>query len=217
MTRQPAIQVRPQLPVAGDTEAHLELDRLQAIFGFHISVAFDTIEPGPLNVGDMVEIDEIGNPEDAHPGDRLLPVEMLLLFQNLGVLWNDIFMAEETFFHRRNSRVRRPLDEGMAEPAVDLFDSGVHSMAEIDGLLRANVCFGVESIQIEHDPHQQSYHSRPDDPLPSVSRLSVLFSHPMLRRFEGLPGAPADRPRGSAVLSAKTSGYIPPSLLGIRL
>jgi len=105
VTRQPAIQVRPLLPMAGNTEAHLKFNRLQAVFAFDISVAFGTIEPGPLDVGNMVEIDEIGNPEDAHPGDRLLPVKMLLHFQNLRMLGNDIFVAEKTFFHRRNPRI----------------------------------------------------------------------------------------------------------------
>ena len=106
MTRQPAVQVRPQITVAANTEAHLKFDRLQAVFGFHVAVAFGAIEPGPLNVGNVVEKDEIGNPEDAHPGDRLLLVEMLLLFQDLRVLGNDIFMAEKTFCHRRNPCIR---------------------------------------------------------------------------------------------------------------
>ena len=106
MTRQPAIQVRPQLPVAGNTKAHLEFNRLQAVFGFYIPVAFGAVEPGPLYVGNMVEIDEIGNPEDAHPGDRLLLLKMLLFFQDLRMLGNNIFMAEKTFFHRWNSRIR---------------------------------------------------------------------------------------------------------------
>ena len=106
MTSQPAVQVRPQFSVAGDTETHLKSNLLQAVFGLYVPVAFGAVEPGPFDVGDMVEIDEVGNPEDAHPGDRLLPVEMLLLFENLRMLGNDIFVAKKTFFHWGKSRIR---------------------------------------------------------------------------------------------------------------
>ena len=162
MTRQPAIQVRPQFSVAGDTETHLKSNLLQAVIGFYVPVAFATVKPGPLDVGDMVEIDEVGNPEDAHPGDRLLLVEMLLFFQELGVLGDDIFMAEKTFLHRGDPRIGRPLHKGMAEPAVDLLYPRMDAMAEVNRLLRPKVEGGNRIIKVDPTDQQSGRDAQPN-------------------------------------------------------
>ncbi len=87
----------------------------------------------------MPELYKIGNKVDANPGDRDLFVQMFLLFLNLRVHRNYVFMAKETLFDFRQSRMLRALDIRMAETAVDLFYPGVYPVAEIDRLDRSDV------------------------------------------------------------------------------
>ena len=185
VARQPAIDLRIFLFVTGDTEVHLEIYRFEAVKGGHGTVAFRAIQLSPVDVRFMAELDVIGYVKDAQPGNGYLLVVVLLFLHDLRMGRNDVLMAEEAFFHRRDARVLGTIHEGMAEPAVDLLHSGMHAMAEIDGLLRAKVRLGIEGIEIEHDPHEQSQHPGPSDPLVSGLNLFALFSHPLSQRFRG--------------------------------
>ena len=150
MTRQPAIYLRSHLPVTADAKPHLKVHGHQAIHGFNVPVAFDTIQTGPLDMGKVVEKDEVGEPEDPDPGDRPLRFEMLPLLLNLRVLGDDVGMAKETFLHGGNPRIPRSLRKGMTEPTVDLFDPGMHPVAEKDGLLRPQSRFRIIIQEIDH-------------------------------------------------------------------
>lgn len=157
MTGQPAVQLRAQFPVTTDTESHLKFDRPETVHAFYVPVTFGAVESRPFDVGNVVEKDKIGNPIDAHPGNGFLRFVTFLFPDDLGMPGDDIVMAEETFFHRRNSGVRRPFHKGMAKPAVDLLDSGMDPVTEINRLLRAQVAIGINIIKIEHNRQENTH------------------------------------------------------------
>ena len=71
------------------------------------------------------------------PGGRGFRVEVIVLLLDLRVIFNDVIMAVQALFHRRDARESGVGDVGVAELALDLFDSDVHVMAEGDRLFRA--------------------------------------------------------------------------------
>ena len=99
--------------------------------------------------GLMPELYKIGNKVDSNPGDRDFVVQILLLFLNLGMHRNYVFMAKETLLDFRQSRVLRALYIRMAETAVDLFDPGMNTVAEKDGLDRSNVLSGEQVKEVD--------------------------------------------------------------------
>jgi hypothetical protein len=183
VTGQPAVDLCIFLFVAGDTKVHFEIHRFEAVKGGHGTVAFRAIQLAPIDVRFMAELDVIGYVKDAQPANGYLLVVVLPFLHDLRMGRNDVLMAEEAFFHGRDARVLGTIHEGMAEPAIDLFHPGMHAMAEIDGLLRAKVRLGIQGIEIEHDPHEQSQHPSPNDPLASGFILFALFSHPFSQRI----------------------------------
>ncbi len=121
----------------------------------------------------MPELYKIGNKVDADPGDRDLFVKMSLFFQDLGMHRNYIFMAKETFFYFRQSRMLRTLDIRMAETAVDLFNAGVYPVAEKDRLDRSEVLSREKVVEVEKGEHKQNGCNRT-----TPSTTSLLFSSP---------------------------------------
>ena len=69
VTRQPAVDFRILLFVAGDTKVHLEINRLEAVKGGHGTVAFRAIQLSPVDVRFMAELDVIRYVKDAQPGN----------------------------------------------------------------------------------------------------------------------------------------------------
>ena len=65
-----------------------------------------------------------------------MSIEIFMLFLDLRVLFNNIVMAVQTLFHRRNARMIGIRNIGMTILALDLLDAAVHSMAEGNRLLR---------------------------------------------------------------------------------
>ena len=166
MTRQPAVQLGVLFPVALDAEFHLEFQDLEAVHVGHLAVAFGAVQFSPADVRVVLELGEIRNVEDPHPRYGGVGVEVPLFLNELWMLRNDIFVAVEALFHRRESRVRGPLHIGVTESAVDLFDPRVDAMAEVDGLLRTEVPFRVDGEEIKGGPaehqcrHQEEYTER---------------------------------------------------------
>ena len=138
MTRQPAVHLGVQFPVAVDAETHLEFYRSKPVHGLHIPVAVGAIQLGPQYMGLVTEEDEVGEDEDPDPGDRLFRQIVFLLFENFRMIRNHIFVAEETFFHGRQPCMLRPFHVGVAEAAVDLLYPGMDAVAERNRLLRAD-------------------------------------------------------------------------------
>ena len=83
------------------------------------------------------EQDMFGHIVDFYPGGRGIGVEILVLLLNPGMFFDDIVMAVQTLFHRRNARVIGIRNIGVTILALDLLDAAVHSMAEGNRLLRA--------------------------------------------------------------------------------
>jgi hypothetical protein len=173
MTRQPAIQLGTHLSMAANAKPHFKVYGAQAIHCFHVAMALGAVQPGPLDVGNMVEKNKVGDPVDTHPGNGFFCFVVGLFFEDLRVPGNDIGVAKETFFHGRNPSIRRPLHEGMAEPAIDLFHPRMHAMAEINRLLGTKGAVGVKIIKIEHNYQKNTYHPYPKVP-PSRFYLCVF-------------------------------------------
>ena len=146
MTRQPAVQVGVQFPVAPDAKAHLEFYRFKPVHGLHVPVAVGTVQLRPQDMGAVVEEDEIGEDEDPDPGDRFFRQIVFLLLENFRMVRNHIFVTEKTLFNGRQPRVLRALHEGMAEAAVDLLHPGMDAVAEEDRLLRADPFQGEKIV-----------------------------------------------------------------------
>jgi hypothetical protein len=177
MTRQPTIQLGIHLPMTADAKAHLKFYGMQAIHVLHLPMALRAVQTGPFNVGKVIEVNEIRHPENSDPGHRFFLPVMLLFLEDLGMMRNDVFMAEKTFFHGRKAGIQGSFDEGMAEPAVDLLHPGMDPMAEIDRLLRAETLSGETVIEIEHGRDEQ------DDP--AHQKIAMLRSEPTL--FHQIP------------------------------
>ena len=128
--------------------------------------------------GLMPELYKIGNKVDSNPGYWNFLVQMLLLFHNLGMHRNYVFMAKETLFDFRQSRMLSTLDIRMAETAVDLFYPGVYPVAEIDRLDRSNVLYREKVKKVEKGEQEQN--GCPEPPRPPhrfFSRRFGAFSH----------------------------------------
>ena len=52
----------------------------------------------------MIEQDMLGHIVDFYPGGRGIGVEILVLLLNPGMFFDDIVMAVQALFHRRNAR-----------------------------------------------------------------------------------------------------------------
>ena len=145
MTTQIAVELRLFLLVACNAEIHLEIHLAQPVHRRNITVAPQAVDLRHY-VRSMPELYKIGDKVDANPWDRDLFVQMFLLFLNLWVHRNYVFMAKETLIDFRQARMLRALYIRMAEAAVDLFYAGVHPVAEIDRLNRSDVLFREEVV-----------------------------------------------------------------------
>ena len=66
-------------------------------------------------------------------------VEVFVLLLDPGMLFDDIVMAVQTLFHRRNARLIGICNIGMTVLALDLLDPAVNGMAERDRLFRSEI------------------------------------------------------------------------------
>ena len=70
---------------------------------FHLSMAFPAGN-FTVDMALMVEQNMLGYIVYFHPGGGSLGVEVFMLLLNPGMFFDDIIMAVQTFFHRRNAR-----------------------------------------------------------------------------------------------------------------
>ena len=101
-----------------------------AVTGFAGNVAVD--------VSLMVKKHMLGHVVDLQPGRGGLGVIVHVFLFNPGMVGDDVFMAVETFFHRRQSRMIRIANIGMAKLALDLLYAAVHRVAERNRLFRSD-------------------------------------------------------------------------------
>ena len=103
MTRQPAINVGILLFMTFQAHPHAPLLGRKPLKVFHRAVAFPagnfTVDM-PL----MIEQHVFGHIIHFHPGSGGLGVEILVLYLDPGVFFNNIVVAMQTLFYRRNAR-----------------------------------------------------------------------------------------------------------------
>ena len=75
---------------------------------------------------------------DFYPGSRRIGVKVFVFLFYPGMVGNNIFMAVQTFFHRRYSGMIGIGHIGVAILTLDLLDSTVNIVAERDGLFRSD-------------------------------------------------------------------------------
>ena len=161
MACEPTVELRLSLPMAIDAETHFKIHRKQAIEFLHLTMALDTIHLAS-NMRLVIEFDMIRNIKDSNPGDRCLRVKMPPLLHDLGVLSNNISMAEKALLDGRNPGILRSVDKGVAESTTDLLDPCMNPMTEIDRLLRSNRLLRIHIIEIDHATKDQGQHDKPD-------------------------------------------------------
>ena len=66
-----------------------------------------------------------------------------------------VIVAKKTFLHLRDTRILGPLDEGMAEAAVDLLYPRMDAVAERDRLVRSYPKGRIEAVEEEQDCEQE--------------------------------------------------------------
>ena len=133
MACQPTIQIGLVLAVTLHTKSHLEAKIREPILLLDLAVALFTGEPFadmPL----MVEKHMLGYIKDLTPGRRGLGIEIVVLFSNLRVIGDNILMAKETLFHRRQAGEGGAHHIRVAKTAVNGLDTRMQPVAERDRL-----------------------------------------------------------------------------------
>lgn len=140
MTCQPASQWRPFLLMTLDTKSHLKTYPANSIHGFNLSVTLSTLNAFS-NMPLVLKKDMLRKKIRLFPGDRRPGVKIVVFLLYFRMVDDDIVMAVQAFLHRRYPRERRPLHIRMAKPALDLFYTRMHLMAERNRLLRPKTGF----------------------------------------------------------------------------
>jgi len=137
MACQPAVDVGIFLLVTLDALAHAPNFLRQPLNFLHLTVTFLT---GNFAVDMTLVIKQhvFGHIIDLYPGRWRIGIKVFVFLFYPGMVGNNIFMAVQTFFHRRDSGMIGIGHEGVAVLALDLFDAAVNIMAERDGLFRPN-------------------------------------------------------------------------------
>ncbi len=105
MTRQPAALVRVIFSMTGNTKSHLKLFLLQSIHCLNSAVAFFTFKI-PFNVPLVVEENVLRHVVHLSPRRGGTGIEIIMFFQNLRMLGNNVRMTVQALFNRRYPRVR---------------------------------------------------------------------------------------------------------------
>ena len=103
MTGQPAINVGILLLMTFQAHTHLPILGRQPVKVFYLSVAFPAGNFA-VDMPLMIEQHVFGHVVHLDPGRGGLGVEILVLLLDPGVFFNNIIVAVQTFFHRRNAR-----------------------------------------------------------------------------------------------------------------
>ena len=137
--------------MAINTESHLEAVTLEPVHGLHRAVALLTGDLLPY-VALMIEqyvLREIVHPL---PWSRRPGVEVPMLLFDPGMVGDDVLVAVQALFHRRESRVIGIACIRVTVNALDLLYPHMNLMAERNRLFRANVrCVTIKEIEKHED------------------------------------------------------------------
>jgi hypothetical protein len=135
---QPTIQVGLLFLMTRDTKTHFKIHAFDPVHGFHGPMALracNLLFDMPFVVEDHVLSQIIGfSPRRGCPG-----IEIPVLFFDLGMVSNDVFMAIEALFHRRHAWMFGASHIGMTELTLDKLYTRMEMMAKGYGLLRAHI------------------------------------------------------------------------------
>ncbi|MGD8915008.1 MAG: hypothetical protein PVH35_00325 [Syntrophobacterales bacterium] len=167
MARQPAVYIDFPFKVTGDALFHVPYFVRQPVQVLNLSVA---LLAGYVfvNMPLMVEQDVLRQVVDLTPRSRGVGVEIFMFLLNPGMLFDDVVMAVQAQFHRRQSRKIGVSHVRVAILALNLFDTAVHVVAERYGLFWANIRgVTVKQIEKENDceARKQGEEQRPPVPL----------------------------------------------------
>jgi hypothetical protein len=145
VARQPAVYIDFPLKVTGDALVHVPYFVWQPVQVLNLTVA---LLAGYIfvNMPLMVEEDVLRQVVDLTPGGRGFGVEIFMFLLNPGMLFDNVVMAVQTKFHRRQSRKIRVGHVRVAILALNLFDTAVDVVAERDGLFWSYIS-GVTIIE----------------------------------------------------------------------
>jgi hypothetical protein len=138
MTRQPTIKVSLLFPMTFDTESHLEIFTLNSIHLLNSTVAFLTGH-FLFNVALMIKHDMFRQIICLDPGRGRIGIEIPVFLQYLWVFGNNVVVAIQTFFHRRNSGMDGSANIGVTELALNFFYAGMQPVTKGYGLFRTNI------------------------------------------------------------------------------
>ena len=141
MTRQPAIQICLLLLVAGNAKPHLKTHPFDPIHGLDFPVAFLAANLLP-DMSLVVKKYMLREVIDLSPWRGDIGIEIVVLLFYLRVTCNNMFMAIQTFLHRRNPRMNRPAGIWVAEQTLYLFYPCMDPVAEGDWLFGADIGSG---------------------------------------------------------------------------
>jgi hypothetical protein len=137
MACQPAIEVGIFLSVARNTLIHVPGLMRQPLKVLHLSVAFGAGDFA-VDVALVIKQYMFGHIIKLYPGRWRVGVEVFVFLFNPGMVGDDIVMAVQTFFHRRDSGMIGIGHVGVAVLTLDLLDPTVNIMAERNRLLRSD-------------------------------------------------------------------------------
>ena len=153
MACQPAIEVGIFLLVTLDALLHAPDFLRQALKFLYLSVAFLT---GNFTVDMALVVKQhvLGHIIYFDPGGRRIGVKIFVFLFDPGMVGDNIFVAVQTFFDCRDSRMIGIGHIRVTVLTLDLFDPAVDSVAERDRLLRSDGA--VRPIPIKENEHRNS-------------------------------------------------------------
>ena len=132
---QPAIEVGIFLLVTLNALAHAPNFLRQTLKLLHLAVAFGAGNFA-VNMALVIKQHMFGQIIDFNPGYWRIGVKVFVFLFYPGMIGDNIFMAMQTLFHRRDSGMIGISHVGVAILTLDLLYPAVHIMAERDRLLR---------------------------------------------------------------------------------
>jgi hypothetical protein len=135
VARQPAVKIGVLFLMTLDTLAHAPVFIRQALNILHLTVTFLTGNFA-VNVTLVIEQHVLGYIIDFDPGRRCVGVKVFVLLFYPGMFGDNVIMAMQAFFHRRDAGMIRISHIGVTILALDLFHPAVDIMTERNGLLR---------------------------------------------------------------------------------
>jgi hypothetical protein len=137
MACQPAIEVGIFLSMTLDALTHIPDFLGQALKILHLSVTFGAGN-FTVNMALVIEQHMLGHIVDFYPGCWCIGVKILMFLFYPGMVGNNVFVAVQAFFNRRDSGVIGIGHIRVAVLTLDLFDPTVNIVAEGNRLLRSN-------------------------------------------------------------------------------